>query len=186
MVAIEVAPIGSRSLQTGSKAMLSDLEITMDELPGASALARSHFIESLPYGASSISVFSIHLEACDPARNRFRTYRLDVARDLFGAWLVEVKFGRIGAKARKRVAALDDEHAARRMVRERALRDAKSAILETAGREVTLGQVASRFNGIYAALYPITRYQISDQPPAPRCRSPARSSQPTRPTPSAA
>lgn len=66
-----------------------------------------------------MSVFSIHLEACDPARNRFRAYRLDVARDLFGAWLVEVKFGRIGAKGRRLVSALDDEHAARRMVRKR-------------------------------------------------------------------
>lgn len=66
-----------------------------------------------------MSVFSIQLEACDPVRNRFRAYRLDVVRDLFGAWLVEVKFGRIGAKGRKLVAALDDEHAARRMVRDR-------------------------------------------------------------------
>jgi predicted DNA-binding WGR domain protein len=66
-----------------------------------------------------MSVFSIQLEARDPARNRFRAYQLDVARDLFGAWLVEVKFGRIGAKGRKLVAVLDDEHAARRMVCER-------------------------------------------------------------------
>ena len=66
-----------------------------------------------------MSVFSIQLEARDPARNRFRHYQLDVARDLFGAWLVEVKFGRIGAKGRKLVSALDDEHAARRIVCER-------------------------------------------------------------------
>jgi hypothetical protein len=66
-----------------------------------------------------MSVFSIQLEARDPAHNRFRAYRLDVARDLFGFWLVEVKFGRIGAKGRRLVSALDDELAARRMVRER-------------------------------------------------------------------
>lgn len=71
-----------------------------------------------------MSVFSIQLEARDPARNRFRAYQLDVARDLFGAWLVEVKFGRIGAKGRKLVSALDDEHAARRMVCERLKRRA--------------------------------------------------------------
>jgi site-specific recombinase XerC len=47
-----------------------------------------------------MSVFSIQLEASDPARNRFRTYQVDVARNLFGAWLLEVKFGRIGAKGR--------------------------------------------------------------------------------------
>jgi predicted DNA-binding WGR domain protein len=66
-----------------------------------------------------MSVFSIQLEARDPARNRFRAYQVDVARDLFGAWLVEVKFGRIGAKGRRLVSALEDEHAARRMVCER-------------------------------------------------------------------
>jgi predicted DNA-binding WGR domain protein len=71
-----------------------------------------------------MSVFSIQLEARDPARNRFRHYQLDVARDLFGAWLVEIKFGRIGAKGRKLVSALDDEHAARRMVCERLKRRA--------------------------------------------------------------
>jgi predicted DNA-binding WGR domain protein len=66
-----------------------------------------------------MSVFSIQLEACDPTRNRFRAYQVDVARDLFGAWLVEVKFGRIGAKGRMLRFTMDDEPAARRMVRER-------------------------------------------------------------------
>jgi hypothetical protein len=64
-----------------------------------------------------VSVFSIQLEPRDPAHNRFRACRLDVARDLFGFWLVEVKFGRIGAKGR-RLVSLDDEPAARRIVRE--------------------------------------------------------------------
>jgi predicted DNA-binding WGR domain protein len=66
-----------------------------------------------------MSVFSIQLEACDPARNRFRAYQIDVVRDLFGAWLVEVKFGRIGARGRTLRFTPDDEPAARRMVRER-------------------------------------------------------------------
>jgi predicted DNA-binding WGR domain protein len=66
-----------------------------------------------------MSVFSIQLEAYDPARNRFRAYQLDVTRDLFGAWLVEVRFGRIGAKGRMLGFTMDDEPAARRMVCER-------------------------------------------------------------------
>lgn len=66
-----------------------------------------------------MSVFSIHLEACDPARNQFRAYQLNVIRDLFGAWLVEVRFGRIGARGRTLRFIVDDEPAARRMVRER-------------------------------------------------------------------
>ena len=66
-----------------------------------------------------MSVFSVQLEACDAARNRFRAYQLDVVRDLFGVWLVEVRFGRIGAKGRMLRFIVDDELAARRMVRER-------------------------------------------------------------------
>ena len=66
-----------------------------------------------------MSVFSVQLEACDPTRNRFRAYQLDVVRDLFGVWLVEVRFGRIGAKGRMLRFIVDDEPAARRMVRER-------------------------------------------------------------------
>ena len=73
-----------------------------------------------------MSVFSIQLEACDPARNRFRAYQLDVVRDLFGAWLVEVRFGRIGASGRTLRFTLDDEPAARRMVRERLQRRSRA------------------------------------------------------------
>ncbi len=73
-----------------------------------------------------MSVFSIQLEACDPARNRFRAYQLDVIRDLFGAWLVEVRFGRIGARGQTLRFTLDDESAARRMVRERLQRRSRA------------------------------------------------------------
>lgn len=73
-----------------------------------------------------MSVFSIQLEARDPARNRFRAYQIDVSRDLFGAWLVEVRFGRIGARGRTLSVTLDDEQAARRMVRERLQRRARA------------------------------------------------------------
>jgi hypothetical protein len=45
-----------------------------------------------------MTVFSIQLEARDPAHNHFRAYQLDVVRDLFGAWQVEVNFGTIGTK----------------------------------------------------------------------------------------
>jgi predicted DNA-binding WGR domain protein len=67
-------------------------------------------------------MFSIYLEACDPARNCRRAYHLDVVRDLFGVWLVDVRFGRIGAKGRMLRLIVDDEPAARRMVRERLMR----------------------------------------------------------------
>jgi hypothetical protein len=42
----------------------------------------------------------IELRACDPAANRFRAWRLEAGRDLFGAWSTEVQFGRIGRHGR--------------------------------------------------------------------------------------
>lgn len=71
-------------------------------------------------------MFSIQLEACDPARNRFRAYQLDVVRDLFGVWLVEVRFGRIGARGRMLRFIVDDEPAAKRMVLERLQRRSRA------------------------------------------------------------
>lgn len=39
----------------------------------------------------------ILLQAVDPARNIARGYSIWMARDLFGAWLVETRWGRIGS-----------------------------------------------------------------------------------------
>jgi hypothetical protein len=44
--------------------------------------------------------FRIRLESLDPARWRFRAYRMDAGPDLLGAWLVDVTYGRIGARGR--------------------------------------------------------------------------------------
>jgi predicted DNA-binding WGR domain protein len=60
--------------------------------------------------------FSILLEACDPERNIHRAYRLAAGQDLFGNWIVEVTYGRIGAKGRTKVVPVADEAAARRYV----------------------------------------------------------------------
>lgn len=64
-----------------------------------------------------METFSIRLEACDPVRGRFRAYRIDAGMDLFGDWLVDVTYGRIGARGRivRYVAA--DEAEARKIVR---------------------------------------------------------------------
>jgi hypothetical protein len=61
--------------------------------------------------------FRIRLEARDPAKGRFRAYRIDAGPDLFGAWLVDVTYGRIGARGHtvRHVAA--DEAAARTIIR---------------------------------------------------------------------
>ncbi len=61
--------------------------------------------------------FRVRLEACDPAQHRFRVYRIDAGTDLFGHWLVDVTYGRIGSRGRtvRHVAANEAE--ARKIVR---------------------------------------------------------------------
>lgn len=44
-----------------------------------------------------LATFWILLHADAPALNRRRAYRVEVGRDLFGDWRVEISFGRIGA-----------------------------------------------------------------------------------------
>jgi predicted DNA-binding WGR domain protein len=61
--------------------------------------------------------FSIRPEACDPARGRFRAYRINAGTDLLGDWLVDVTFGRIGSRGRTMRHVAGDEAAARKIVR---------------------------------------------------------------------
>lgn len=68
----------------------------------------------------------VELEARDPARNVWRRYALAAAPDLFGTWMVEVNFGRIGAPGRSRASAHPDETSARAFAR-RCLRRRLSA-----------------------------------------------------------
>src|SRR4051794_14298297 len=45
--------------------------------------------------------FRAVLEARDPARGRFRAYRIEAGTDLLGDWLVDVTYGRIGTRGRR-------------------------------------------------------------------------------------
>ena len=60
--------------------------------------------------------FSIELAAIDAARNCRRRYRVKASQDLFGAWLVTIKFGRLGTPGRTITHVADDERQARRLV----------------------------------------------------------------------
>lgn len=62
------------------------------------------------------NAFSVLLEARDPAIGRFRSYRLSAGTDLFDAWIVEVKFGRIGTAGRCLRYVAGDEAEARKLV----------------------------------------------------------------------
>jgi predicted DNA-binding WGR domain protein len=48
---------------------------------------------------------SLHilLEARSAARRCWRAYEIDVGTDLFGAWLVEMSYGRIGTMGRSKI-----------------------------------------------------------------------------------
>ncbi len=63
-----------------------------------------------------MNAFSALLEARDPALGRFRSYRLQAGQDLFGAWLVEVTYGRIGTPGRRLRYVAGDEVEARKLV----------------------------------------------------------------------
>jgi|SRR5208337_1344301 hypothetical protein len=59
--------------------------------------------------------FHAELEARNAALGRFRAYWLDAGTDLLGDWLVEVTYGRIGARGRRIRYVAGDE--ARKVVR---------------------------------------------------------------------
>jgi hypothetical protein len=42
----------------------------------------------------------VEMEARNPAANRLRRWRLESGRDLFGAWIADLQFGRIGSRDR--------------------------------------------------------------------------------------
>jgi hypothetical protein len=63
-----------------------------------------------------MNAFSALLEARDPALGCFRSYRLEAGTDLFGAWLVEITFGRIGTPGRRLRYLAGDETTARKLV----------------------------------------------------------------------
>lgn len=58
----------------------------------------------------------LHLEASDPGRNCHRQWVLEARPDLFGACLVEITYGRIGAMGRTISRAFSDEKQARRYI----------------------------------------------------------------------
>ena len=74
-----------------------------------------------------MTAFVAELEARDPALGRFRAYRVAAGTDLFGDWVVEVAFGRIGTRGRRVRYHVIDEAEARRLVR-RVLRRRGTAV----------------------------------------------------------
>ena len=60
-----------------------------------------------------MTAFDIRLEARLPEKNLARACHVIVFRDLFGVWVVEITFGRIGARGRTKRYSVSDIEAVR-------------------------------------------------------------------------
>jgi predicted DNA-binding WGR domain protein len=67
-----------------------------------------------------------YLEARDPIHNVHRAYSFAYGQDLFGNWVVETTYGRIGAKGRTIVTVVNNEEEALKHV-QKALKRRQSA-----------------------------------------------------------
>jgi predicted DNA-binding WGR domain protein len=52
---------------------------------------------------------AITLRAIDPARNMARHYSITVDRDLFGCWVVDYRWGRIGTRGQSKRASFNHD-----------------------------------------------------------------------------
>ena len=94
---------------------------------------------------------SLHilLEARSAARRCWRAYEIDVGTDLFGAWLVEMSYGRIGTMGRSKVrsfaTAADAQAEVHACLRKRASRAATDrGRVSSAACQQVWGLVAAR------------------------------------------
>lgn len=60
-----------------------------------------------------MTLLCIKLEARNPARRCFRAYEITVGQDLFGAWMVEMNYGRIGSTGRAKIRSFGTPREAR-------------------------------------------------------------------------
>ncbi len=59
----------------------------------------------------------IEMHARNPLTRCARSWRAEIARDLFGAWTIRVAYGRIGSHGRELVKTVDSEAKARAMLK---------------------------------------------------------------------
>ncbi len=69
---------------------------------------------------------SLLLEAHFPEKNIFRSYRITYGQDLFGSWIVEISYGRIGSRGRSKIILANNQDEAIRYV-EQSLNKRRSA-----------------------------------------------------------
>jgi predicted DNA-binding WGR domain protein len=86
-------------------------------------------------------VCSILLNADYPDLNIRRSYFIEAGQDLFGDWIVEINYGRIGCKGRKKVTLLKNEEEAKKIVKKH-LKKRESAI-----KRIGVSYVIKLFHG---------------------------------------
>jgi predicted DNA-binding WGR domain protein len=59
-----------------------------------------------------------YLQAHDPDQNLHRFYRIEYGQDLFGQWIVEVNYGRVGRKGRSLITLFDSQKDAQSYVKQ--------------------------------------------------------------------
>ena len=69
-----------------------------------------------------------YLQANDPEQNLHRFYRIEYGQDLFGQWIVEVNYGRVGCKRRSLITLYDSQKEALSYVKQALKRRQSSAI----------------------------------------------------------
>lgn len=62
-------------------------------------------------------IFRIALQACDPKNNRWRFYRLEAGRDLFGDLVVRLHYGRMGSQGHCKTYLVQDADEGAKLVR---------------------------------------------------------------------
>ncbi|WP_246721716.1 WGR domain-containing protein [Methylosinus sp. H3A] len=76
---------------------------------------------------AAMDEIAIALQGRNPDANRHRSWRVEAGRDLFGAWIVRISFGRIGCRGRTFAREFGSEDEARAYVRD-GLRRRKGAV----------------------------------------------------------
>ena len=92
-------------------------------------------------GSVGVSSWRVRLEAKCAARRCFRNYEIAIGTDLFGVWMVEMSYGRIGAVGRTKVRSFETAEAARAQVHVCLRRRA------TAPRRIGVGYQLQRVDG---------------------------------------
>ena len=72
-------------------------------------------MQSIPLSPSLPT--AVHLQATDPARNIARRYAIEASLDLFGHWIIQVSWGRIGTRGQNSTVSFEKYHDARSFVR---------------------------------------------------------------------